>query len=338
MKESLTLTEIKDQYNRIKKTRDYLSNNSTITQKFIEFDKIIFLGCGSSYSLAKSFAHTTLLDSKKPCYAFPAGDVILRLSQYQDIFENSLVVSISRSGSTSEIVKVLEGFPNIKFYSIGITCKENSKMAELCDHTLEMPWAFDESVCQTSCVTNFYYVLHHIMNSIHNNSPSLDKILDMGDKFIEKYDEAFADLAKLPWENVVTLGDSQIYGIVEEGALAFKEICQLPSNSYNFLDVRHGPMVLINQKTLVIVPIMDKSTLEVALINDIIKKGATVITVSDEEILLDGTTNINLGFNAKYPLLGFPFINACQLLSLYKAYHLGINPDLPDGLDPWIKL
>ena len=37
--------------------------------------------------------------------------------------------------------------------------------------------------------------------------------------------------------------------IASEGALAFKEIARIPSISYHLLDVRHGPMVLIDDKT-----------------------------------------------------------------------------------------
>lgn len=34
-------------------------------------------------------------------------------------------------------------------------------------------------------------------------------------------------------------GDAELCGICEEGALTFKEICQVDSNYYHLLDARH---------------------------------------------------------------------------------------------------
>lgn len=341
MKESLTLKEIKDQYNRIRKTDEYLMKNVKILDKMKYFNRIIYIGCGSSYSLAKSFAQMTIMHTNKTSYAFAAGDVMLRPKEYENLFDNSLVIPITRSGSTSEIIQVLNNIDKDTFYSIGFTCKEDSPISNLCNKVFEMPWAFDESVCQTSCISNFYFVILHIINAINSKKTfkfDLNNLSNHGDLFIKDFEEKFIEIANMPWKKVVTLGDSQIYGIVEEGALAFKEICQLPSNSYNFLDVRHGPMVLIDKETLVIAPIKNCSEVEKDLIKDIERKGATVVTISHKDFTVENTININVELDISYELLAFPFINTCQLISLYKAYSIDVDPDNPDGLDAWIKL
>lgn len=341
MKDSLTLKEIKDQYNRIMKTDAYLTEHESILSKIKYFNRIIYIGCGSSYSLAKSFAQMTIMHTNKTSYAFAAGDVMLRPDEYANLFDDSLIIPITRSGSTSEIIKVLNSIDRDTYYSIGFTCKENSPVGELCNRVFEMPWAFDESVCQTSCISNFYYVILRIINAINNKSTikfDLENLSNCGNEFLTNYEGTFKEIAELPWKKVVTLGDSQIAGIVEEGALAFKEICQLASNSYNFLDVRHGPMVLIDKETLVIAPIKDGSQVEADLIKDIQKKGATIVTVSYHDLDLENIYSIKTKYDLPYPILGFPFINACQMISLYKAYNVNVDPDSPDGLDAWIKL
>jgi fructoselysine-6-P-deglycase FrlB-like protein len=137
----------------------------------------------------------------------------------------------------------------------------------------------------------------------------------------------------------VVLGDAELGGLCEEGALAFKEICQLPSNYYHLLDVRHGPMVLVGPETLVIAVLSSGGNeLELALVRDALKKGATVVVYSDQPLNLPGAVVISFGEVLLPPARGVPAIALCQLISYHKSFLTGADPDKPDGLSPWIRL
>jgi fructoselysine-6-P-deglycase FrlB-like protein len=210
------------------------------------------------------------------------------------------------------------------------------------DHVIELPWAFDESVCQTSTVSNLYFAGMYVVANVGENDElkdSLCKMIEAGDEFITRNEGAWAKIAALGWDSGVTLGDSEIGGICEEGSLTFKEICQLPSNHYGLLDSRHGPIVVMNERTLVLAAINDVNCeTEKALIRDMMGKNCTVVTVSDLPFELDGTVNFHVGEKLQYAALGLPFINTAQMITCYKAKERGVNPDQPDGLEPWITL
>lgn len=343
---STTYQEMKSQYEALKKSLSYLDEtyedlNSVISCGNIS--KIAFLGCGSSYDIAQSMAQITRTYLQKEACAYPAGDLMLHMERYLPALKGALVVAISRSGSTSELlmtVRKIKKVGSIKVLSIA--CTEESELSKLSDFTLEMPWAFDESVCQTRTVTCFYAVGLALLAKLGGKKEIIDEInevVDLGPGYFDRCEKMLRQVAALPWKDVVVLADAELEGIAGEGALAFKEICQIPSNYYHILDVRHGPIVLIRSRTLVIVALSDGNTYEKELVNDILKKGAHVVAFCDRDTELpDEVMKVEFGRDLDHAVRGIPFILICQLLSYYKAVENGTNPDSPDGLDPWIKL
>ena len=127
-------------------------------------------------------------------------------------------------------------------------------------------------------------------------------------------------------------------GIASE-ELLLSEIARIPSSSYHLLDVRHGPMVLIDDKTLVIMA-CSPLDMNIKRIDCRYKeKGAQVVTVGKQNAAeLGSDVHITVSDYDNYGVMGIPFIFVPQALAYFKAVSEGINPDLPEGLDPWIKL
>ena len=135
------------------------------------------------------------------------------------------------------------------------------------------------------------------------------------------------------------LCDGPSDGLAEEGALAFKEISQLPGNYYHLLDARHGPIVLIGEKALVLVSVKSPACRhEQAPIRDLVKKGARVVTCSQLPLEAPGAENFPLGEEVGSVAGGLGLVALCQRISDYKARETGGDPDRPDGLDPWIEI
>lgn len=342
---SFTYREIKDQYNRLKQTKEYMNENiDRVVPLYASHPVVIYIGCGSSYSLAKSMAAATMIHLNEKSFAIPAGDIMLRPYAYRGVFEGALVVALSRSGSTSEILLACDRMrkSGARYTLLSVSCRTDKELAHMSDFALELPWAFDQSVCQTSTVTNLYFTVMYLIAELSRNTAlvsGLYEMIEKGDDFITENEASLADIARMDWSQGICLGDAELCGICEEGALAFKEICQLPSNFYNLLDSRHGPMAIIGGPHLVIAAVSDVSNhYEIDLIKEIQEKGSTVVTVSDSPFEMDGVINFCLGKKAPYPVLGIPFINVAQMITCYKAEERGVNPDKPNGLDPWITL
>lgn len=343
-----TEREILSQYQALEKTYNYMIGNKASIKALMDkknFKSITFIGCGSSYSLCKSAEASYKLRTGLPASSIAAGDLLINFHAYKKLLKDTLLVIPSRSGSTSEVVLSAElakkemGIP-----CISISAKKETKLGDIADLSIELPWAFDESVCQTRTVTNLYMANLMLIGLMTDDTvliEELEKAVKAGDVHIRNTREIAKKVVDTEeWEKIVVLGDSEIAGIAEEASLAFNEICQLPSNFYHVLDVRHGPMVLISNKTLVIVACTpDDAFYQKALIKDIKGKGSVVVTVSTKDASFWGSDyNVMLPEYSNFGVYGIPFILVPQLLSYLKALKLGVNPDEPAGLDPWIKL
>lgn len=343
---SKTYTEMKGQFSALRETSVYIRNRLNVLKRFLDekpYSGIAFLGCGSSYSVSKSLESIYRNLSGKSSMSLAAGDLMLHTENYQKALENAVLVAVTRSGSTSEVLKAIEAIRALTpIRVIALTCVEDAPINELSDVTFTMPWAFDESVCQTRTVSNLYLAGSILAAGIAERTDVIDAAeatLEQLEGYANKIEPLFLQLAKEKWDHAVVLADGEIGGIAEEGALAFKEICQLPSNYYGLLDSRHGPMVMIGKTMLVIASICGAGEQECKLVADLTKKYATVVTFSDEPVELP-KVYANISFGRPLDLIGrgLALIVICQMASYYKALVRGVNPDAPTGLDAWIKL
>ena len=345
---NITRSEIFGQYEALKSTLKCFAEKGKEIADFFNSTlprRIIFTGCGSSYSLSCSFRAMASLWSDIPACAVPAGDLWRNSEEYARIFDGALVFSVSRSGRTSELVnaykKIREIAPCARF--ISISCREDSTIQNLSDLSISVPWAFDESVCQTRSVSCLYTAGVLTLAAIFGKADAAEgfqKVAQNGAAFLERNDETLRDLSKNAWNSVVVLADGPVEGLADEAALAYKEISCVQSNYYHVLDVRHGPIVLIDDKTLVMVLCGGNfGEYEKSLVEEIVGRGALVVVCSELPIDIAGVkANIWFGESVGNLANGLILAAACQLGSLYKSQIQGCDPDNPEGLKPWIEL
>jgi len=343
-----TEVEIMSQYKALARTYEYFMAKSLEIKEFCQhhsFASLTFIGAGSGYCICQSGEISAKMRLGIPANSIPAGDLMLNFPHYEKIIQNTLLIALSRSGSTTELVLAVQNAKH-KYSTpcISVCATRNSDVSRLADLNLEIPWVFDESVCQTRTVSNFYAANLLLIGILGNDLTLLDEIkscIEAGEAYMKEYTQCLREISQDDkWEKVVVLADSELQGIASEGALAFKEICRIPSNYYHILDVRHGPMVLIDDNTLVIMACSPYgSYYQQALIADIKNKGAQVITVGTRSASSWGSdVHIVVPDYDNYGVMGIPFIFVPQAIAYFRAVYRGINPDVPEGLKPWIKL
>ena len=345
-----TYPEIRNQYQAIAKTHDYILQHEAALKDFYArggFKRLVAIGSGSSYDLSMAVACSANLLLSIPAVPIPAGDLMLRTETYAPVLRDALVLVLSRSGSTDEIVNTINLLAamscNVKVLSI--VCVEDSRVSKISDYVLEMPWAFDESVCQTRSVSTMYAAAQLVLSIFSDNSEIKKDILtiaEAGDDYFEKTEPLLREIAHENWKKVYVLADGEVSGVAEEAALAFNEICYIPSTCKHLLDLRHGPIVLVDGETLVIAHVnTDGFDYQKALIGDVVNKGAKVIVYSDMPLpeQLEGVrAQIVFGKPLTGSTVAIPMLLIAQLLSYHSAVSRGINPDQPQGLDAWIAL
>lgn len=344
---SLTYNEIYAQYDALEKTIARMDEAAIEMGDFMArgaFRSVLFTGCGSSYMLACSMRTIASQYMEIPVYALPAGDLWLNCARYEKMLDGALIVTLSRSGRTSEVLRAVEAArglrPEVKVLSI--LCAEDTPLEEVSELTVSLPWAFDESVCQTRCVSNLYAAGALFIAQwagIAGVKEGFEKVAQVGEEYLRRSEARFEGLAARPFSRVMVLADGEIDGLASEGALAFREIAQIPGDYAHLLDVRHGPMVLIREDTLVIAALSAKpKKAEMDLIKDVQKKNATLVVYANQPIEIESAECFSLGEEVGEIAGGLGLIALCQMVALKKARFVGCDPDKPDDLDPWIRI
>lgn len=342
----LTETELRGQFQALAKSVEALEAHPVETAAAIhDIHALCVLGCGSSFSLAKSAALQFAQMTGTPAYALPAGDLLVNFQSYRKMLKDTTLLLLSRSGATSEVVRAAQRCKEeLGCKVLSVCAKVDTPVEKLADWSLCLPWAFDEAVCQTRTVSNLYAAALGLAYIAAGDAEKLARLRELpryAETFCPAWEDALSELAKKPWTKAVVLGDSGMSGVLEEGALAFKEICRRDSNHYHLLDVRHGPMVQIGADTLVIAMLSSgERELQKALLADVGGKTEHLLVL---DCVPDDPQDVP-GIRIPLPDCGPDDLQAVfalyciQMVCFRHALSRGVDPDRPEGLDPWIKL
>lgn len=342
-----TILEIRSQYEALRKTLSLFEEKRASLARIWAEKKpkaLAFIGCGSSYMVSCSLRDAAARVLGLPVFAMAAGDLWLNCESYQRQLDGAMIVAVSRSGKTSEILHAADAMDaaGIRYTLCGIVAATDTPLGERAAVSLEIPWAFDESVCQTRSVSNLYAAGLCLISGFAGDKKvpeALSKLCETGDAYLKKAEPLMEQIAKEPWDKAVVLADGISAGVATEGALAFQEISQLPGAQHHVLDVRHGPIVLVDEKTLVLVYLLPSGqSQQEALIRDLQKKGAKVLVYSNLPREIPDAETISLGTDVGEAAGGIAFLNLCQLAAYEKSAETGSDPDAPTGLDAWIQV
>lgn len=347
---SLTYSEIQGQYKALQQTYDYMLAKRAEFTAFVRaqgVSSVTFVGSGSSYCLSEAAAFSFRLRAGLPAVSLAAGDLMLHAGRYRPMLAGTLAIAPSRSGSTSEVIEALRLIQSDekRIPVLAISCVEDSPLTATADFSLELPWAFDHSVCQTRTVTNLYaanLLLAAFLAGDEALIADMQAAIHQGEAYMARVEDGIRRTSDFAWTNAVVLADGELQGLAAEGAIALTEIAKTQAHSYHLLDVRHGPMVTVGPDTLVIAALSDSGIdHQRNLMRDIKDRGATVIAFADRAEAMPHDI-VDLAITTDRPLdaavRGIPFIFIPQIAALANAERHGINPDQPDGLVAWVKL
>lgn len=345
----LTYREIHTQYESLKKTYDYIEGKKEEILDFYRSNKperMVLIGSGSSFSICQSAAMTVSLHLGLEATALAAGDLMLHTENYMPILKNSCIIAVSRSGATHEVlnsIKAVRTACGCKV--ICIVCVEDSPISREADFSIEIPWSYDESVCQTRSVSNIYASVQ-LLTAIYSGKRWIEEeilsIAEHGLSYLNQIEPLIEKIAgSREWVNAFVLADGEMAGIADEAALALLEISHLYSKQCRVLDVRHGPILLAGDKTVVIACVnKDGCEHQQKLVRDLIARGSGVIVYSAEECepIEGALAQITFHRELSATTAGIPMLAVAQLFAYHTALKEGLNPDMPSGLSAWISL
>ena len=312
----------------------------TLDEVFAEkYDEVIFTGCGTSLYLAQASAHAfstcTGISAKGMCcselYYFP--------ETYVGNGKKVLVVPMTRKSYTTEVrmaIDKVRSYPGVK--SLAITCDPDSSKYN--DYMLLSPETPEDSVIMTRSFTSMIYLAVVMSYYVGGKKEKIEQLKDYAanaESFLKATDEmAKKIVAEHPECNLfITLGQGINYGIANECMNKMKEMSLSNSEAYYTLEYRHGPMSLVDDKTLIIL-LGNEDTVDgdAKLLTQMKEYGAKVLAIgnnaSKDFTDVDYTLDMPYGYDSlqNAPIIGF----IGQLIGYYVAELKNLNADSPRHL------
>lgn len=310
------------------------------------FDRVLFTGCGSTHYLSKMAAVLFQQQVKVLAQAYPASEIILIPELVFAPQSNTLLIAISRSGETTETLKAVEIYQEkTKNPVLAITCYEESQLAQMADVVISIPSAKEESVAQTRSFSSMAIVIEAIVGLLAHleQDPALNSLPKVADSLLSRYASLAQELAEdEEIERFFFLGTGSLYGIAAEAMIKMTEMSLSYSEAYHTLEFRHGPMSMVNEKTLVIGLISeDMQQQEIAVLKQMKEQGAQVLILAEDEhdpSFSEWAHFVHLQSGLPHWLRPIIYLPILQLLSYYRAMKNDLNPDQPKNLVSFISL
>jgi CRISPR-associated protein Cas5a/b/c len=193
--------------------------------------RIAAVGCGTSSFVAQAYAALREREGKGETDAFPASEFPANRS-YDGI------VAISRSGTTTEVLRILE---SIESPTVVITAVPDSAIVGTADHAVVLEFADERSVVQTRFATSTLAMLRAHLGQ------------DLRPVVAEAHLAVGIELPIDPtsFDHYVFLGTGWTVGLAHEAALKMRETSGCFSESYPAMEYRHGPISLAGPRSVV---------------------------------------------------------------------------------------
>ncbi|WP_409484592.1 SIS domain-containing protein [Arsenicicoccus dermatophilus] len=254
---------------------------------------------------------------------------------------DTLVVSVSQSGATSELVDVQERVRACGAATIAVTNVADSPLAAAADLALVTQAGPEVAVPATKTYLTQTVAMAVLGTALSARAPSLDADLRRVPDLVRdalgrtaEIDEAACTLAGATGATVVT-GRGMMLGTALETALKIEETCLRAVRGYSYADLRHGPIAVVRPGTVaVLVAAADGPMVSAIheLATDLAERGAAVVAIGGDEQLAR-TVHVHVPAPPLPEALApVGTIVPAQLMVERLAARLDLDPDSPRGL------
>ena len=308
---------------------------------FQQFNKVYFVACGTAY-------HASLCGSQvlQRVTQLPVISMVASEFRYNDplIDQHTLAIFVSQSGETADTLAALKLAKQKQATTIAIANVLGSTISRDSDYVLYTCAGPEIAVASTKAYTTqlvllillAYYIAQRLNKEVDfqlihqlNSIPQyVEKILK-DEKIFEKYAYMLKDL-----HDAYFIGRNLDYASVLEGALKLKEVSYVHADAYVAGELKHGPIALIEEGSVVIAvatqPHIAAKT--ISNIQETIARGAHVILFTTHNENIKHVENIyylpQIAPTLQAILVAIPL----QLIAYYTACIKGCDVDKPRNL------
>ena len=303
--EDYMLKEIYEQPKAIRETiGSFLTNNNPINLNinidFKEINKIFIIACGTAMHAGMATKYAFEHFCQIPTEIDMASEF-----RYRNpiINHKTLCIFISQSGETADTIAAIKLAKANSAKTIGIINAIDSTMTRLVDTTLYTHAGPEIAVASTkayTCQVTLLTILALYISEKLNIADLKDEIKTTKQdilnlpKLVEnqlKNTDYIKEISNKSYKNhdIYFIGRGQDYAVALEGSLKLKEISYIHSEAYASGELKHGPIALIENNTLVLGiatnPVTAPKTM--SNIEEVIARGADTIFITNQNSTTD---------------------------------------------------
>ena len=217
--------------------------------------RVVALGCGTSYYMAQAYTAARQLAGRGETDAVVA-------SERAGVRSYDFAVAISRSGTTTEVLRALETLPS-GARIVSITAVPKSPIVNAAAESIVLEFADERSVVQTRFATSVLALLRaHLGHDVGAIALDAERALS-----------ATLPLDPGDFGRFVFLGHGWAAALANEAALKLREAAGAWTESYPAMEYRHGPISVAGPGSAV----WTFGKVDPGLLDDIRETGATLV-------------------------------------------------------------
>ncbi len=285
---------------------------------------LVFTGCGSSYYLAQVLAAAANLAGRS-AIAVPGAEWARRPTAYLADPKGTTVIGLSRSGTTTETLQALQASRAAGLATVGISTTPETPLLEMSDQPICLPTDPREGIVMTVSASLMLLAGLRLC----------DVTVTLAD-----LEAARAALAAMETagpvlkgrSHLVCLGAGPLYGLACEAALKLQEMSLSYAQAFHPMEYRHGPISLIDERSLLVMLYSPATAAEEALVvRDVQAKGARVIGFG-------GPGDLSISLPGKGAVAALVALPALQLMGEMVALQKNLNTEAPRHLTKVVVL
>lgn len=253
--------------------------------------------------------------------------------------KNTLVIGISQSGQSPDIVAVLAEGARNGALTMAVTNDLESPLAQTSEHCIHLHIDSEQSVAATKTYTASLTALAMLAAALDDSrerSRALEQVPDLLSQIIVQGD-AIQDAVKRyhAMEACVVIGRGYNYATAFEIALKLKELAYILAEPYSSADFRHGPVALVEDgfPVIAVVPESPAARELEELLAHLRSRGADLVVLSPRaDALKLAETPTTLPENVPEWLSPIVSVVPGQYFALGLTVAKGLDPDRPRGL------
>jgi len=256
-------------------------------------------------------------------------------------FAGSLVIGISQSGASPDIVGVIEAAREQGAPTVAITNDPRSALASAAEFLIELDAGPELAVAATKTYTTSLVAIARLSAALEGGNTAAEAEIATLPGDIERaltVEDAVATIAgeMASTERCVVLGRGYEYATAREWALKLKELAQVFADPYSAADFQHGPLALVEPGVPILAVLPDGPA--AAGVADLLRTlrrdlEAEILVLSDAAALRSlGSRSIELPGGVPEWLRPIVSIVPAQLFAYHLTRARGLDPELPRNL------